>query len=132
MTLLIFLPRSARTRIVAPDFRSCANRLRRFGLSCAGMKPHLFFLALLLAFHFTRERRKRCSAVIVHARSRTGSGGQWTRSRGRRRCLRRRVALHLYLHVVKIAHCLVVDTRHHVFKKNERFFLEFNKWIFLP
>src|SRR5207249_2597606 len=107
MTFLIFLPRPAGARIVAPNFRSCANRLWRFRLSCAGLKPHLFFLALLLAFHFTRERRKRCSAVVVNARSRAGSGGKRTRGRRRRRrrrSLRRRVALHLYLHVVKIAH----------------------------
>src|SRR6266404_6135492 len=58
MALLVFFPRAARTRIVAANFCSGANRLWRFSLISTRLKPHLFFLALLLAFHFARKSWK--------------------------------------------------------------------------
>ena len=42
-----------------------------------------------------------------------------------------RSAFHLHLHVEEITHGFVVDARHHVFEKNERFFFELNERIFL-
>src|SRR5260370_8505850 len=52
VALLVFFPRSTRTRIVAPHFRSCANRFRRFRLRWPGLILQIFLLALLAAFDF--------------------------------------------------------------------------------
>src|SRR5258708_6934905 len=52
VAFLIFLPRPARTRIVAADFRARANRLRSFGLRRPGLILQIFLLTLLAAFDF--------------------------------------------------------------------------------
>src|SRR5260370_7178897 len=52
---LVFLPRPARTRIVATHFRARANGLRRFGLRRPGLILQIFLLALLAAFDFARH-----------------------------------------------------------------------------
>src|SRR5260370_31984483 len=67
VALLVFFPRSTRTRIVAPHFRSCANRFRRFRLRWPGLILQIFLLALLAAFDFA------------------GHGGQLLRLAGTRR-----------------------------------------------
>src|SRR5260370_2622036 len=55
VAFLIFLPRPARTRIVATHFRARANGLRRFGLRRPGLILQIFLLALLAAFDFARH-----------------------------------------------------------------------------
>src|SRR5260370_14504120 len=55
VAFLIFLPRSARTRIVAPNFRARANGLRRFSLCRPGLILQIFLLTLLAAFDFARH-----------------------------------------------------------------------------
>src|SRR6266404_1532693 len=146
VTLLVFFPGAARTRIVAPNFCSGANWLWRFGLIGTRLKSHFFFLALLLAFPFTRKCWKLRRRFVCDPCGGASCGGKRTRrprtsrywlprttATLRRRTTRpRRVAFHLYLHIVEITNGFVIDARHHVFKQDERFFLEFNERIFLP
>ena len=146
MALLVFFPRAAWTRIVAPNFRSRAHRLWCFRLRRSCLVCHLFFLALLFALHLARKRGKRGSCRFFNSRSRTGRGGKgtWCPWPRRHRLPRtsatlrrsaawsRRVSFHLHLHVVLIPHRLIIDARHHVFEKDECFLLEFHQGIFLP
>src|SRR5580704_4725476 len=70
------------------------------------------------------------------ARSGAGRGGARARLLLRRwslgRASRARLLALLHLNMEEVAHRLVVDARHHVFKKNERFLFEFDERIFLP
>src|SRR5260370_4427571 len=80
VAFLIFLPRSARTRIVAPNFRARANGLRRFSLCRPGLILQIFLLTLLAAFDFARHGRQ----LLRLARTRRST------SHGRSGALRRR------------------------------------------
>src|SRR4029077_16771675 len=145
VALLVFFPGAAWTRIVAADFCPGANWFGRFGLGGAGLILHLFFLALLLAFHFARESGKLRRRFICDASGGAGRGGEGPgrprTSRYRlprttttfRRCTARSrlISFHLHLHVIEITNGFVIDARHHVFKQNKRFFLEFDERILL-
>ena len=96
VALLVFLPGSARTRIVASNFRGGSHGLRRFGLRSTCLKLHLLLLL-------------RCRRSIWRASS-SGFGGR---------------------HEKQKPHRFLVDAIHQIVKQRERFFLEFNQWIFL-
>src|SRR5215469_9548619 len=137
VALLIFFPRTARTRIVASHFRAGSYRLGGFCLRGPGLILHLLLLPFLLALECPRKVRQALRRHL-HAGRRTGSGRcGWRRSKRSRRLrpwlarlLRRRFTL-LDLHVEEVAHRFVVDARHHVFEQDKGFLLEFDKWILL-
>src|SRR6266478_3812717 len=134
VAFLIFLPRSAWTRIVAADFRARANGLRRFSLCRPGLILQIFLLALLAAFDFARHGRQLLRLARTCRGACDGRSGA-LRRRARRFLLRlsptwRLLAL-LHLNVEEIANRFIVDARHHVFEERERFFLELDNGIFL-
>src|SRR5260370_5531332 len=55
VAFLVFFPRPARTRIVAPHFSPRANGLRRFRLRRPRLILQIFLLALLPSFNFARH-----------------------------------------------------------------------------
>src|SRR5260370_11507669 len=65
VAFLIFLPRSARAGIVAPNLRARANGLRRFGLRRPGLILQIFLLTLLAAFDFPRHGRQRLRLALT-------------------------------------------------------------------
>src|SRR5215469_8360297 len=137
VALLIFFPRTARTRIVASHLGAGSDRLGGFCLRGPGLILHLLLLPFLLALECPRKVRQALRRHL-HACRRTGSGRcGWRRSKRSRRLrpwlarlLRRRFTL-LDLHVEEVAHRFVVDARHHVFEQDKGFLLEFDKWILL-
>src|SRR5882724_8339281 len=129
VALFVFFAGAAGARIVAANFGASAHGLRCFRLCRAGLILQFFFLALLFAFHCARERRQ-LRGSFGGTRSRTGCCRQWAWRRWWR-SWRLVAAFHLHLHVEEITHGFVVDARHHVFEKNECFFLELNERIFL-
>src|ERR1700674_15641 len=128
VAFLVLLPGAAWARIVAPDFCPDLHGFRRFRLCRAGLILQIFLLALLAALDFPRDGGQMLR--LAGTRSRTGSNGIGTRTR--RLLWRWRLLTLLNLDVVEITDRFVVNARHHVFEKDERFLLEFNKRIFLP
>src|ERR1700692_2803194 len=69
VTLLIFLSRSAGTRIIAPNFRGGADGLGGFGLRRAGLILQVALLPGLLAFDFARDGRQMLRFAVAITRS---------------------------------------------------------------
>src|SRR6266404_1299456 len=136
VAFLVLLPRAARARIVASNFCANLHGFRRFRLCRAGLILQIFLLALLAAFDFPCDGGQMLR--LAGPRGRAGGNGISARTRRllRRRSLwrasRRRLLTLLNLDVVEITHSFVVNARHHVFEKDERFLLKFNERIFLP
>src|SRR5260370_16167236 len=133
VAFLIFLPRPARTRIVAAHFRARANGLRRFGLRRPGLILQIFLLALLAAFDFARDGRQMLRlARTCRCASHSRGSALWRRARRLLlRLSRTRLLALLHLNVEQIANRFIVNARHHVFEERERFFLELDDGIFL-
>jgi hypothetical protein len=69
VTLLVFLSRSAGTRIIAPNFRGCSDGLGGFGLRRAGLILQIALLPGLLAFNFARDGRQMMRFAFAITRS---------------------------------------------------------------
>src|SRR5260370_14990678 len=79
VAFLIFLPRPARTRIVAPNLCARANGLRRFGLCRPGLILQIFLLALLAAFDFAGHGRQLLRLARTCRGACAGCGGAFRR-----------------------------------------------------
>src|SRR5277367_3469074 len=134
VAFFVFFSGATRTRIVTPNFRADFDGLRRFRLRRARLILQILLLALLAALDLARDGGQ--MLLLAGARGGASDGGLRALLRRTRRrwprlgSLRRRLAL-LHLNMKQIANGFVVDARHHVFKKDERFLLEFNDGIFL-
>src|SRR5260370_40047009 len=126
VAFLIFLPRPARTRIVAPNFRARTNGLRRFGLCRPGLILQIFLLALLAAFDFARHGGQ----LLRLARTRRGAcdGGSGALRRRAWRFLLRlprtpRLLALLHLYLEEAANRFFFAARHPFFADPEPLFL---------
>src|SRR6266446_1505624 len=136
VALFVLLAGAAGARFVAADLGAGAHGLGRFGLRGTGLILQIALVALLAALDFARNARQMLRLAGACGGAGDGRICTWAHRLRRRRglaCpLRGRLLALLHLDVEEIANRFVVDARHHVFEKDEGFFLEFDERIFLP